>query len=133
MSYFMNYCDTLFRDVATGERARATNIYSAVDLEEGEEVTDFDDDGNESVTTTFNHHHHQHHSICFQTSFKSGLSSGSKIKKLGAEFVQEGLDGLVATMFCRNTAGTANEDSTLNEAITLIDYMPQLDPGNELY
>lgn len=49
MSYFVNYYDTLFGDIiATGERARATNNYSTVNLEEGEDVPDFgDDDGNE--------------------------------------------------------------------------------------
>ncbi|KAL6571641.1 hypothetical protein OROHE_003284 [Orobanche hederae] len=45
----MNYYDTLFGDiVATGDRARAANTYSAVNLESGEEFTeDLSDDGKE--------------------------------------------------------------------------------------
>ncbi|KAK1374948.1 hypothetical protein POM88_031141 [Heracleum sosnowskyi] len=45
---------------------------------------------------------------------------GSKRKKSGAELVGEKLDGLVAA---------ASEDSTLNEAIILIDSMPQFCPA----
>lgn len=52
------------------------------------------------------------------------MSSGSKRKKFGAEFVREGLDGLISAMSCRSTAGTtpAIEDPTLNDAITLFEF-----------
>lgn len=127
MSYFVNYYDTLFGDVvATGERARAANTYSVVHLEVGEEVIDFgDDDGNEGSGDSDDNNFNSTpvpQNLFPLTSFKSGTSSGSKIKKSGAEFVREGLDGLVAAMSCRKPAATAaNEDPTLNEAIMLID------------
>lgn len=138
MSYFVNYYDTLFGDVvATGERARAANTYSAVDLEGGEEVTDFgDDDGNEGSGDSDDNNFQSPPSqnLFPSTSFKSGSSSVSKRKKSRAELVGEKLDGLVVAMSCRSTTATAaSEDPTLNEAIILIDSMPQFCPVSDLY
>ncbi|KAL8101099.1 L10-interacting MYB domain-containing protein-like [Apium graveolens] len=138
MTYFVNYYDTLFGDViATGERAKAANNYSAVNLEEGEDIPDFgEDDGNEGSGDSDDNNYETpqppSRNLFPTNSFRSGSSSGQKRKKSGAEFVREGLDGLVAAMSCKSTAGSA-EDRSLDEAIAVLDAMPEVDAGSDLY
>ncbi|XP_074373616.1 uncharacterized protein LOC141713958 [Apium graveolens] len=138
MTYFVNYYDTLFGDViTTGERAKAANNYSAVNLEEGENIPDFgEDDGNEGSSDSDDNNYETPQpplqNLFPTNSFRSGSTSGQKKKKSGAEFVREGLDGLAVAMSCKSTAGSA-EDRNLDEAIVVLDVMPEVDVGSDLY
>ncbi|XP_074375365.1 uncharacterized protein LOC141717156 [Apium graveolens] len=138
MTYFVNYYDTLFGDIiATGERAKAANKYYAVDLEEGEDIPDFgEDDGNEGSGDSDDNNYETpqpaSQNLFPTNSFRSSSSSGQKRKKSGAEFVREGLDGLVAAMSCKSTA-VSTEDRTLDKAIFVLDAMPEVDAGSDLY
>ncbi|KAK1358543.1 hypothetical protein POM88_051799 [Heracleum sosnowskyi] len=67
-------------------------------------------------------------------SLKSSKSSGTKIKKSGAEFVRAGLDSLAAAMSYMSTQSTiATDDATLNVAVDILDNMEQVPSGSELY
>lgn len=133
----MQYYDTLFGDiVATGERARAANTYSAVDLEVGGEFTELvdEDQGKEGSGDSDDNNMQSPTNLFPSSSFKSNRSSGSKRKKSGAEYVREGLDGILQAMSSRSTSTTAaNEDASLNEAVDLLDSMDEVPCGSELY
>ncbi|XP_074335525.1 uncharacterized protein LOC141672762 [Apium graveolens] len=138
MTYFVNYYDTLFSDViATSEWAKVANNYFAVNLEEGEDIPDFgEDDGNEGSGDSDDNNYETpqppSYNLFPTNSFRSGSSSGQKRKKSGAEFIREGLDGLLVVMSCKSTASSA-EDRTLDEAIAVLDAMPEVDAGSYLY
>lgn len=137
LSIYWDHYSTLFGDVvANGNRARAANTYSAVNLEIGEDFTETgEDDGREGSGDSDDNHQSPQSNVLFpNSSLKSGRSSGTKRKKSGAEFVREGLDGLVAAMSCRSTSTTAaNEDVTLMEAVGILKSMTQVPYGGDLY
>ncbi|XP_074348745.1 uncharacterized protein LOC141687391 [Apium graveolens] len=117
LSLYMQYYNTPFGDiVATSERAKATNTYSAVNLEVGEDFIEVigDDDGKEGSGDSDDNIIEPSPNLFQSASLKSGRSSGSKRKKSGAEYVREGLDDLVVAMSCRSTqTTTTNADVSL--------------------
>ncbi|KAK1378286.1 hypothetical protein POM88_025030 [Heracleum sosnowskyi] len=130
--------DTLFGDiVATGQRARAANTYSAVNLEVGEEFTEVmgeEDEGKEGSGDSDDNNIQSPPNLFPSASHKPSKSSGSKRKRSGAEFVREGLDSLTAAMSYRSTqTSAATDDAALNAAVDLLDNMEQVPPGSELY
>ncbi|KAK1390045.1 hypothetical protein POM88_018223 [Heracleum sosnowskyi] len=112
LSLYIQLYDTLFGDiVATGQRARAANTYSSVNLEVGEEFTEV-----------------------MAPSLNKSKSSGTKRKKSGAEFVRAGLDSLAAAMSYMSTQSiAATDDAALNAAVDILDDMEQVPSGIKLY
>ncbi|KAK1399781.1 hypothetical protein POM88_009644 [Heracleum sosnowskyi] len=106
LSLYMQYYDTLFGDiVATGQRARAANTYSAVNLEVGEEFTEVmgeEDEGKEGSGDSDDNNIQSPPNLFPSASHKPSKRSGSKRKRSGAEFVREGLDSLTAAMSYRS-------------------------------
>ncbi|KAK1395266.1 hypothetical protein POM88_014322 [Heracleum sosnowskyi] len=131
LSLHIQYYDTLFGDiVATGQRARAANTYSAVNLEAGEEFTEVmgeEDEGKEGNGDSDDNNIQSLPNLFPAPSLKSSKGSGSKRKKSGAEFVRAGLDSLAIAMSYRRTQSTvATDDVALNVAVDILDNMEQV-------
>lgn len=143
LSLIMTYYETLFGNiVATGERARTADTYSAVNLETGVEFTDdAGDDGKEGIGDSEDNNMQLPPNLFPSTSLKFGKSRGSKRKRSGVEMICDCLDRLVAAMSSRSTQSTAaqlkaaNDNAALKEAFDILNNMEQeqVIPGSDLY
>ncbi|KAL1813935.1 hypothetical protein ACET3Z_024000 [Daucus carota] len=127
----MTYYETLFGNiVATGERARTADTYSAVNLETGVELTDdAGDNGKEGIGDSEDNNMQLPPNLFPSTSLKFGKSRGSKRKRSGVEMICDSLDRLAAAILLRSTQPTAaqlkaaNDDAALKEAFDILNNM----------